>query len=301
MKKNNKNTLSDDAVNFLTQVKEAAKYIRSKIHETTSEFHPLCGIITGTGIGNNLINCLTKVIRISYNDIPHCVGVSSRSHNGVLIFGYLNKVPVLVLNGRPHFYEGYTMREVTFLTYVIRQLGVKALFITSAVGGSSIRGLKPRDLVLVNDHTNLMGDNPLAGTDLNLGPRFPDMSEVYSKKLISLALTLRTNGLPNLRTGRAMAFKGPSIETAGEYQLAEKNRCIICTLSMIPEATVAHYLGMQVLGVGVVTDTFNSQNLNKFIEDEVINNANLADPSVTTLLSFMVTNIKKSWLSNKWR
>lgn len=232
-----------------SQIRESARHIRKK-----SGIRPSFGIVLGSGLGG-----LARKIKIKktipYADIPNFpVSTVKGLHAGNLILGELSGRKVVAMEGRVHFYEGYSMKEVTFPVRVMKALGAKSLILTSAVG--AMNPLLPKgSVVAVTDHINLMGDNPLIGpNDERLGPRFPDMSEPYDRKYIAIlekaALDL---GIP-LRKGVLAALPGPCLETAAEYRFLRRIGADIVGMSMVPEDIVAVHGGMKVVGISIVTD-----------------------------------------------
>jgi len=231
------------------RIKESASFIRKK-----TTLKPTFGMVLGSGLGG-LAHRIKVDVRIPYEEIPNFpVSTVAGLHAGNLIIGKLSKRTVVAMEGRVHYYEGYTMQEVTFPIRVMRALGAKSLILTSAVGGMSIH-LKPGDIVAVTDHINLMGDNPLIGpNDERLGPRFPDMSEPYSRKYIDLLEKIGLELKIPVRRGVFVAVAGPNLETAAEYRFLRRIGADVVGMSMVPETIVAVHGGMKVLGIAVVTD-----------------------------------------------
>lgn len=227
---------------------QAADYLRIKL-----PFFPKLAIILGSGLGN-LVDHLEKPIVIPYREIPHFPHSTVVGHAGNLVAGFLRGRPVLVMQGRFHFYEGFSMTEVTFPLYVLRQLGIEQLIITNAAGGIN-REFLPGDLMLITDHINLLGTNPLIGpNDERFGPRFPDLSQAYAPRLRQIAKTAaRELGLA-IWEGVYLATTGPSFETAAEIRAFSVLGADAVGMSTVPEVIAANYLGMEVLGISCITN-----------------------------------------------
>src|SRR5258705_4150339 len=214
---------------------------------------PEMGIILGTGLGQ-FAAAMKPCASIAYRDIPNFPVPSVESHAGVCVGGARDGGPSAVMNGRVHYNEGYSMRDVTFPVRVLRALGVRTLLITNAAGGMNPL-YAAGDIVVAVDHINLMGENPLRGAnEESLGPRFPDMSEPYSRELITPALeTAREEKIP-LREGVFVAVAGPNLETRTEYRFLRWAGADLVGMSVVPETIVAVHGGMRVLALSVVTD-----------------------------------------------
>ncbi|MBN1163878.1 MAG: purine-nucleoside phosphorylase [Candidatus Krumholzibacteriota bacterium] len=231
------------------RIRESAAFVKKRINIV-----PTCGIVLGSGLGG-----LAKVIevraRIPYRDIPHFpVSTVKRLHAGNLLVGELSGKRVVAMEGRIHYYEGYSMREVTFPVRVMKALGARSLILTSAVGCMNPH-LPVGSIVAITDHINLMGDNPLIGpNDERLGPRFPDMSEPYHEKYIELLEKVALDLKIPLKRGVLAAVAGPNLETAAEYRFLRRIGADVVGMSMVPEDLVAVHSGMKVLGISIVTD-----------------------------------------------
>jgi purine-nucleoside phosphorylase len=230
------------------KIEEAKRYIQKKAAKK-----PRFALILGTGMGG-IADVIKADASIPYGDIPNFVTSTISGHAGNLILGELGGKPVVAMQGRMHFYEGYSMKEITFPVRVMHALGAGELIMSNAVGGMSAH-LDRGDIVVMTDQINLMGDNPLIGwNDERLGPRFPDMSEPYSidrRKLFEAVAC--EQGIPVRRVVMA-AVTGPNLETSAEYRFLKRIGADAVGMSMIPETIVAVHAGMKVLGLGIVTD-----------------------------------------------
>lgn len=261
------------------QIKAAADFIR-----TRSKLEPEVGVILGTGMGG-LAKEVQDATVIDYGDIPHFPVSTVESHAGKLHLGTLAGRRVFMMQGRFHYYEGYSMQQITFPIRVMRALGAKTLLVMNAVG--SMNALIPAgSLVLIQDHINLMGDNPLIGpNDEDLGPRFPDMSEPYTKQLIRLAEQVALDRkIPGVHRGIMVAVTGPNLETAAEYRMFQRMGADIVTMSTVPEVIVAVHAGMRVLGVSTVTDGCLPDALHSANIEDIIRVANEAEPRLSALV-----------------
>jgi len=231
------------------QANEAAEKIRSVWPAATPQF----GLILGTGLGG-LSEQIDVAIRIPYAEIPHFPESTAPSHSGQLVCGRLHGLPIVAMEGRQHYYEGYTLQQVTFPVRVMKALGAETLIVTSAVGGMNPQyGLA--DIIILEDHINMLPDNPLRGVnDDSLGPRFPDMSEPYTRGLIEEAAATALNLSITAHKGVLVAVPGPNLETRAEYRMLRHFGADIVGMSTVPEIIVALHAGMRTLGFSVVTD-----------------------------------------------
>ena len=214
---------------------------------------PKAGIILGTGLGD-VSDAIGGAVTIPYEEIPGFVPSTAESHAGVLVLGRIRNTPVVAMKGRLHFYEGYSLREVTFPVRVMRALGAETLVVSSACGGMNPL-YRLGDILVVADHINLMGDSPLIGPNPeDLGPRFPDMSEPYSRRLIELVEEIALEERMPLRQGVFVAVTGPNLETRAEYRFLRGIGADAVGMSVVPETIVAVHAGMEVLALSVVTD-----------------------------------------------
>ena len=272
--------------NTKTQVDTAAEFIRAKINK----FNPEIGIILGTGLGNFADEVTDKII-VPYNEIPGFPVSTVMTHKGELVFGYIHNKPVMAMAGRFHYYEGYSLQQATFPVRVMKALGVKMRIISAAVG--SVNADCPSGMVvLVKDHINLLGTNPLIGpNDEQLGPRFPDMYNAYDKVLLEIASQVAEEN--SIKTYRAVyaAMTGPSLETPAEYRMIRILGADVVGMSTVPEVIVAAHSGLRVLALAVVTDLATPEAIKPVNIDEIIHIANGAEPHLSTLIKGVIKNI----------
>jgi len=236
------------ASEHLKRIEEAAAAVRAR-----TKLAPRVGVVLGTGLGD-FADALELETVVPFAEIPHFPVSTVESHAGELHLGRLAGRPVAVLKGRVHYYEGYTMREVAFPVRVLRALGCGTLVVTNAVGGMN-PDMAPGSIVITTDHINLMGDNPLVGpNDDELGPRFPDMSEPYARRLVALAERVALELAIPLQRGVLVAVPGPNLETAAEYRFLRWIGADIVGMSLVPEVLAAVHGGQRVLALNVVTD-----------------------------------------------
>jgi purine-nucleoside phosphorylase len=261
------------------EIDEAVAVIRGRT--ATS---PELAVILGTGLGS-LGDAFVEECAVAYRDVPHFPVSTVESHAGELAFGQLAGRPAVLMRGRVHYYEGYTMRQVGFPVRVLRGLGARTLVVTNAAGGMNPE-LEAGDIVAVTDHINLMGDNPLIGpNDESLGPRFPDMSEPYDRALLGLAERVAADHGVRLRKGVFVAVAGPNLETAAEYRFLRQLGADIVGMSLVPENLVAVHGGMRVLAFSVVTDVCNPDHLEPVSIPKILEVAGRAAPTLDRLVS----------------
>lgn len=267
------------------QIDLALQTIRSR---TQSE--PTIGVILGTGL-SSLTDNIEINLEIPYEEIPNFPLSTVESHAGKLIFGKIAGKDIVAMQGRFHFYEGYSMRQITFPVRVMKWLGVHSLLMSNA-GGSLNPNFRKTDLMLIEDHINLTGDNPLTGEhDDSFGPRFVDMSEPYSKRLIELSEDIALENKFKIQKGVYAIINGPSLETRAEYRFLRFAGADVIGMSTIPECIVARQMGMEVLAVSIITDECYPDALKPVTLQEMIASANVAIPKLTKLFSEVIRKI----------
>ena len=269
-----------------TRITESAAFIEGRI-----KTRPSIGIVLGSGLGG-IAEKIDVLERVPYEEIPNFpVSTVSGLHAGNLILGKLAGKEIVAMEGRVHYYEGYTMKQVTFPIRVMHALGAKILILTSAVGGMDPQ-LDRADLVAITDHINLMGDNPLIGpNDDRLGPRFPDMSEPYDRKLIELLEEVALDEKIPLKRAVLVAVAGPNLETAAEYRFLRRIGADVVGMSMVPETIVAVHGGMRVLGISVVTDKALPDCLEPVDIASIVKTAKRGEEKLCRLLSELIKRI----------
>jgi len=267
------------------KIDEACSLLKSK-----TKIQPEIGIILGTGLGA-LAKEIQSEATVPYQDIPHFPLSTVESHAGRLIFGKLGTKNVMVMQGRFHYYEGYSMQQITFPVRVMKALGCHTLLVSNACGGMNPL-YTPGDLMIMIDHINLLGDNPLIGpNDDELGPRFPDMSEPYTKSLIELAEKIGLEEKIRAQRGVYVAVAGPNLETRAEYRFLRAIGADVVGMSTVPEVIVAVHSGMKVLGISVVTDSCLPDALEPVNIAKILKIAAEAEPKLTLLMKRVVEQI----------
>jgi purine-nucleoside phosphorylase len=267
-------------------IQEAVSFLRSK----TSDKPPI-GIILGTGLGG-LAREIKRPLVVPYEQIPHFPISTVESHHGKLIFGTLAGKKVVAMQGRFHYYEGYTLQQVTFPVRVMKFLGVRILLISNAAGALNPL-FRKGDVMLMADHINLLGDNPLIGpNDDTIGPRFPDMSEPYNKELMALAEQTALDLKVKLQKGVYVAMQGPNLETRAEYRFLRTIGADAVGMSTVPEVIVAVHMGMRVAGFSIITDECFPDALQPVTLKEVIAVAKNAEPKMTAVMKEVVRRLK---------
>ncbi len=277
-------------MNLREQMESAAAVIEERLAGGGSNLRPAVGIILGTGLGQ-LADAIEKVEVIEYGDIPHFPLSTVESHSGRLILGRLGGKDVMAMQGRFHFYEGHSMKEITFPVRVMHRLGVGTLVISNACGG--LNPLYRRgDLMVMEDHINLIGDNPLIGpNDDMLGPRFPDMSEPYSRELIELAEDAAIQAGLRLQKGTYVAVAGPNLETRAEYRFLRTIGADVVGMSTVPEVIVARHMAMRVLGLSIITDECFPDSLAPVDVADIIAAAGTAEPKLTRIVTDVIARL----------
>lgn len=275
----------DSIEEHLNQIYESVNFIRSK---TNSK--PKIAIILGTGLGG-LAQEIEPETEIEYKDIPHFPLSTVESHQGKLIFGKMSGKEVMIMQGRFHYYEGYSMQHLTFPVRVMKFFGIDTLLISNACGSLNPI-IKSADLMIIDDHINLLGDNPLIGKNApEFGPRFPDMSEPYSKELIGKAEKIALENHIKVHRGVYAAMSGPSLETRAEYRMLRIIGADVIGMSTVPENLVANQMGMRVFGISIITDECYPDSLKPVNIQEIIETAGKAEPNLTKLIKSLVSEI----------
>ena len=271
-------------MDLMQQIEEAAAWIQKK-----TKLQPRVGIILGTGLGALASEIAVEVV-IPYSEIPHMPVSTVETHAGELVFGTLGGKIVVAMKGRFHIYEGYSAQQVTFPVRVMKALGVDILLISNACGGMNPE-FKPGDLMVLEDHINLLGVNPLIGpNDDRLGPRWPDMIEPYSTELIQLAQQCAADLKMMLRKGVYVAVTGPNLETRAEYRMLGQYADVV-GMSTVPEVIAAVHAGMKTLGISVITDACQPDTLKPVNIEEIIKIAGEAEPKLTRLMATVIERI----------
>ena len=273
------------AISLREKVDEAKKFIQSK-----TKVKPGVGIILGTGLG-----ALAKEIEVEnvlpYEDIPHFVTSTIHGHEGNLILGKLMNKVIVAMQGRLHFYEGYSSEEITFPVRVMRKLGVNLLIESNAAGGMN-PNFKAGDLMIITDHINLIGINPLIGpNDERLGPRFPDMCEPYDKELIELCEKVALEEGIRIHRGVYVGVTGPNLETPAEYRFLRLIGADAVGMSTVPEVIVAKHSGLKVLGISCITDECIPDRLEPVDIRKILKIAKLSEPKMTRLVKKVLEEI----------
>jgi purine-nucleoside phosphorylase len=259
------------------------------VRQSTS-MEPEAAVILGTGLGG-LAEEIKGEAAVEYTDIPGFPLSTVETHSGRLLFGELGGRRVVAMQGRFHSYEGYTMREITFPIRVMRALGAETMIVSNACGGMNPLWA-PGDLMLLSDHINMLGDNPLVGVnDDSLGPRFPDMSEPYDGELREIAREVARDEKITVREGVYVAVTGPNLETRAEYRFLRGVGADVVGMSTVPEVIVAVHGGMRVLGISIITDACLPDALKPADIGEIIATAAKAEPLLTRLVTGVLERI----------
>lgn len=264
------------------KVQQAARLIEGR-----TTLRPRIGLVLGSGLGA-FADGLEDATAIPYQQIPHFPVSTAVGHAGRLVVGQCAKIPVAVMQGRVHFYEGYSLREVTFPIRVLGALGIRALVFTNAAGGIN-RRLRARGLLLIRDHLNFQGSNPLVGAnDERFGPRFPDMTEAYSKKFRTTAKQVARKLRLRLFEGVYAALHGPSYETPAEIRALARLGADVVGMSTVPEVIVANHMGIEVLGISCVTNMAAGISKKKINHDEVLEAGERVSRQFTAFLRALI-------------
>ncbi len=270
---------------LINKINETLEVIRQT---TTGKYE--IGIILGTGLGG-LVNEIEIEHEINYSDLPHFPLSTVESHKGKLIFGKIGNKNVVAMQGRFHYYEGYSMQQITYPVRVMKFLGVETLLVSNACGGMNPL-FRKGDVMIIVDHINLLGDNPLIGKNEDeLGPRFPDMSEPYSYDLIELAESVALENKIKVQKGVYVAVPGPNLETKAEYRFLRTIGADVVGMSTIPENIVANHMGMKVLGISIITDECFPEALKPVDVKEIIATAMEAEPKMTLIMKEVIKKL----------
>jgi purine-nucleoside phosphorylase len=270
---------------MLRTIEQTVQFIKGRF-----DFNPEIGIVLGTGLGG-LTNEIREEGSLYYKDIPNFPESTVKGHEGKLIFGILGNKRVVAMQGRFHFYEGYSMKEITFPIRVMKYLGINLLVLSNAAGGVN-PAYEIGDMMIIKDHINLMGNNPLIGkNDLGLGPRFPDMSEVYDKKAIRLFTKIARHHNVHYHEGVYAAVSGPTFETPAEYKYIRVLGADAVGMSTVPEAIVARHMNLAVFAVSVISDLGVEGKIVEISHDDVIDAARMVEPKMTLVLKEMISKL----------
>ena len=248
--------------------------------------NPETAIILGSGLGR-LTEEITDVYEIAYTDIPNFPVSTVEGHAGKLIFGKLGGKDILAMQGRFHFYEGYDMKAVTFPVRIMRELGIKTLFVSNAAGGMQ-KGMKVGDLMMITDHINMLPEHPLRGKNIEYGPRFPAMGTAYTKELQNMAIEVAKEQGIEIKQGVYLATQGPTYETPAEYRMFRSFGADAVGMSTVPEVIVAVHCGMKVFGMSVITDVYTDGDSMEVTHEEVTAAANAAQPRMTAIMRELI-------------
>lgn len=266
-------------------LEESAAYIRSR-----TQVKPRMGIVLGSGLGA-FVDKMKVETSLPYDEIPGFIAPSVEGHGGRLILGYIGQTPIACLQGRIHYYEGHSMAEVVHPTRSIAMLGIETLMLTNSAGGLD-PNMKPGDFMIIEDHINLMGDNPLKGPNLaQLGPRFPDMSEAYDRKLNEkMESILRAQGIRYSR-GIYCGVSGPTYETPAEVRYLAAMGGKAVGMSTVPEAIAANHLGLRVCALSCITNPAAGIAAHKLSHKEVTETAKLVEDKFSSFLSEFIAGL----------
>jgi len=264
-------------------INEACSYIRGFLIE-----QPTIAIILGTGLGK-VAELIQPIKELPYSEIPHFPLSTVESHSGKLLYGTLGGKTVLAMKGRFHFYEGYGMREITFPIRVFKSLGIEMLFVSNACGALN-PAYKASDIMIIDDHINLLGNNPLIGQNLSsFGPRFPDMSRPYDSELIDLTSKKAADLDIPIHKGVYVAVSGPNLETRAEYRFLRIIGGDVVGMSTVPEVIVARHMNMRIAGFSIITDEGYHENLGVVSLEDVIKAAEKAEPALAELIESVIS------------
>lgn len=264
------------------QVQETVSFIKKK-----TNFTPEYGVILGSGLGS-FTDDIQIEFTLPYTEIPNFPVSTVQGHKGALVFGTIGDKKVVAMQGRFHFYEGYSMKEVTFPVRVMKYLGVEKLIVSNASGGVN-SNYNVGDIVIIKDHVNMMPEHPLRGkNDERFGPRFVNMSEAYSKNMILKAKELANNLNIKVQDGVYLGLQGPTFETLAEYKMVKNIGADCVGMSTVPEVIVARHMEMETFGLSVITDIGDEDSIETISHDEVLEAAKSAEPKVRILIKELI-------------
>jgi purine-nucleoside phosphorylase len=270
---------------MLEQFKESAAFIQSK-----TKVKPTIGIILGTGLGG-LVKEINIIDEIPYEQIPNFPVSTVESHSGKLIFGELGGKQVVAMQGRFHYYEGYSLQQVTFPVRVMKFLGIDRLFVSNASGGVN-PDFEIGEIMIQNDHINLFPGNPLIGKNLDeLGPRFPDMSEPYDPAMIDLAIQIAKENNIKVSVGTYAGLTGPTLETPAEYQYVRNTGADAVGMSTVPEVIVARHMEIPCFAISIITDLGVKGKIQKVSLQDVIEVASRQEPKMTKIMKELISRV----------
>ena len=274
-------------INWLEKIQETSDFIKQRVNNKL----PHSAIILGSGLGA-LVNRIKVEFEIPYGEIPNFPVSTVEGHKGCLIFGTLGKKYVMAMQGRFHYYEGYSMKEVTFPIRVMKAIGIKTVLVSNASGGMN-PNFKVGDLMLITDHINLFPEHPLHGKNINeLGPRFPAMGEAYSKRLIQMARDIAAEKNVRLMEGVYVGTQGPTFETPSEYRYFWRIGGDAVGMSTVPEVIVARHGDMEVFGISVITDLGVEGVVERVSHEEVQKAAAAAQPIMAMLVEEIINRVE---------
>ena len=272
-------------IGMFETLEETIAFVRQR-----TDLQPTVGVILGSGLGQ-LVERLDDQVAIDYLDLPHFPAPTVAGHAGRMVIGRIGGVVVVAMQGRFHYYEGHEMRTVAYPTAFMQQFGVRTLIVSNSAGGIN-RGFTPGDLMLITDHINLFATNPLVGlNDERLGPRFPDMTEAYSPRLIEIADSAAGELGMSLRRGVYAGLSGPCYETAAEIRYLERIGADAVGMSTVPEVIAARYLGLEVLGISCITNMATGIATVKHAHEEVVRIANEASERFCTAVAATIERL----------
>ena len=277
----------ENEINWLEKIQETSDFIKRRVNNKL----PKSAIILGSGLGA-LVNRIKVEVEIPYNEVPNFPVSTVEGHKGCLIFGMLGKKYVMAMQGRLHYYEGYSMKEVTFPIRVMKAIGIKTVFVSNASGGMN-PNFKVGDLMVITDHINLFPEHPLHGKNINeQGPRFPAMGEAYSKRLIQMARDIAAEKKVRLMEGVYVGTQGPTFETPSEYRYFWRIGGDAVGMSTVPEVIVARHGDMEVFGISVITDLGVEGIVERVSHEEVQKAAAAAQPIMAMLVEEIINRVE---------